>query len=181
MIVTLADLDTALDRATADFRACGLYTAAMDRVPVRLTLAGSAYGWCLHDGSRIDIPALSLARLGELFGRPRVALADVVRHELAHALAFLHPELVAGRRFAQVFGGHHDDEWDAPPRYRRAHFVSEYATSSPCEDFAETVMVYTRHRGRVRSYARRPGVHRAFEYVTALGRRLRRTGLLHSA
>ena len=115
-IVNMARLNRSLRTAIADFEACGLYTDELHAVPVRLTLAGRAYGWCWNTGE-IDIPAVSLARLGEIFGRPRFALRDILRHEMAHALAHVHPEVVDNAEFRDVFGAPYWSEWETPHDY----------------------------------------------------------------
>jgi hypothetical protein len=91
---------------------------------------------------------------------------------LAHALAAVHLDVVDGPRFEDVFGAGYDDEWDERPEFDPQLFITDYATKSPAEDFAETVMVYTRHRGQVARYARRDGVMEGFEYVRWVAGRL---------
>jgi len=44
-------------------------------------------------------------------------------------------------------------------------FVSEYAATLPCEDFAETFMVYLRHRNSLIRFQKRPGVYRKLRSV----------------
>ena len=61
-IITLARLNRALRTAIDDFTVCGLYTDELHAVPVRLTWAGWAYGYCWDDGV-IDILAVSISRL----------------------------------------------------------------------------------------------------------------------
>ena len=95
-----------------------------------------------------------------------------MRHELAHALAAVHLDVVDGPRFERVFGGSHEHEWVERPEFDPQLFITAYATKSPAEDFAETVMVYTRHRGRVERYARRDGVMEGFEFVRWVAGRL---------
>ena len=63
--LTLARLSRALRTAIDDFSVCGLYTVELHAVPVRLTSVGWAYGWCWDTGV-IDIPAVSISRLGEI-------------------------------------------------------------------------------------------------------------------
>ena len=103
-------------------------------------------------------------------------MRDVVRHELAHALAFTGGDLVRGSaRFRRVFGGDHDD--DAPVDAPRRAFVSEYATTNPCEDFAEAVMVYLRHGGALDRYRTRPELLRKMQFIAGLRAEIGRMGI----
>jgi hypothetical protein len=170
-VVTEADLARALAIARRDFECCGLYTVALANVPVRLTDIGEAYGYFSERGE-IEVPAWSWSRLLEQHVGRACTLEDVLRHELAHALADQHMHLVDTPRFADVFGAAYWDEWLEDVAFDPLQYVSEYATTAPCEDYAETVMVYARHRGRVSRFAARPGVMRAFRWVADLACRL---------
>jgi hypothetical protein len=78
----------------------------------------------------------------------RGSLRDVVRHEYGHALAHHYPFLIQrSRRFSTTFGGHYSGEHQTAPNEQ--HFVSEYALTSPKEDFAETFMFFLRHKGEL--------------------------------
>jgi hypothetical protein len=72
-----------------------------------------------------------------------------------------------------VFGARYNDECEQRPEFDPELFITEYATKSPAGDFAEMVMVYTRHRGRVERYAGREGVMEGFEFVRWVAGRLR--------
>lgn len=170
-VVTQADLERALAIATRDFKSCGLYTTALAQVPVRLTAQSEAYGYFSESGE-IEVPAWSWSRLLEQCLGRTCSLEDVLRHELAHALADQHMPLVDTPRFAEVFGAAYWDEWLDEVRFDPMHYVTEYATTAPCEDFAETVMVYVRNRGRVSRFAARQGVMRAFRWVADLAGKL---------
>lgn len=54
-------------------------------------------------------------------------------------------------------------------RFLRKHllsdFVSEYAATRPCEDFAETFMIYLRYRNSLNRFRSRPGVYRKLRTV----------------
>lgn len=170
-LVTRAELDRALAVAKQDFASCGLYTPALDDVPVRLTSSGEAYGYFSDEGV-IEIPAWSWSRAWEQLDGEACCLEDVLRHELAHALADRYMELVDTPHFERVFGAGYWDEWVEHVEYDPRNYVTHYATTAPCEDFAETVMVYARHRGRVSRFAARAGVMRGFRFVASLAREL---------
>ncbi len=170
-IVTRAEVDRALAIAKQDFASCGLYTRVLDDVPVRLTSVAEGYGY-FSDQGVIEIPAWSWSRVAEQRDGEACCLEDVLRHELAHALADRYMELVDTPHFERVFGAHYWDEWLEDIEFDPRNYVTYYATSAPCEDFAETVMVYARHRGRVSRYAARHGVMRGFRFVASLAKAL---------
>ena len=115
--------------------------------------------------SAVETPAIA----DPAFAPSRVA----VWHELVHALAAVHLDVVDGPRFMRVFGAGHEHEWDERPRFDPQLFITDYATKSLAEDFADTAMVYTRHRGRVERYAGREGVMEGFVFVRWVAERLR--------
>ncbi len=166
-VVTRAQLDRAVGIAKRDFQSVGLYSRALDEIPIKLTPWGEAYGYFSESGE-IEIPAFSWSRVVERCAGVVCSLEDVLRHELAHALADRHMDLVDTDAFERVFGAAYWDEWLEPIEFDPRDYVTEYATTAPCEDFAETVMVYARDRGRVSRYAARRGVMRAFRYLGAL-------------
>lgn len=166
-VVTPAQLDRAVRIAKRDFQNAGLYSRALEEIPIKLTPWGEAYGYFSESGE-IEIPAFSWSRVVERCAGEVCTLEDVVRHELAHALADRHMDLVDTEAFTRVFGAAYWDEWLEEIEYDPRDYVTQYATTAPCEDFAETVMVYVRNRGRVSRYAARRGVMRAFRYLGAL-------------
>ena len=174
--VGLSALERALEVAIRDFELSGLYTRSVHEVPVRLVGIRWAHG-CYSPSFGISVPAISIQAL--LDSGPRVSLTDVLRHELAHALADRHPGLVQTRDFREVFGGSYEDEWSESPLGQgdTRMFVTDYATTSPAEDFAETTMVYARCQGRIGRYRHRPGVHQGLLFVRSLAERLRAKGL----
>jgi hypothetical protein len=107
---------------------------------------------------------------------PGGTLTDVIRHEYAHAWAWLDRDFINEAWFRRAFGRWYDDEWPlgtslhrvfsrhgdeefrASPYYR--DFVSSYALKAPYEDFAETFMTCLRYRGAASRFRNRPGLHR---------------------
>ncbi len=92
-------------------------------------------------------------------------LTDVVRHEFGHAWAWLDPRLFRKPWFNETFGARYLDEWASPPAFDPSVFVSQYATTSPAEDFAETFMCYLRYRNSLDRFARRRDVRRKMKAV----------------
>lgn len=127
-------------------------------------------------------------------------LTDVIRHEFGHAWHWLDPEFFERPWFRRAFGGEYADRETRPSelfehaletRHRGAlarcrsereresltnrlfegEFVSSYAATRFCEDFAETFRVYLRHRRGLDRFASRPGV---FRKLTAIRRAVAR-------
>jgi hypothetical protein len=94
---------------------------------------------------------------------PRVlggTLRDTIRHEFAHAWAWLDGPFVRRAWFRETFGATYHGDWAAAPDYDPDHFASAYACTAPKEDFAETFMLLLRHRRSLDRFAGRRGLHR---------------------
>jgi hypothetical protein len=103
--------------------------------------------------------------------RPGHTLLDVIRHEFAHAWAWLDPRRVNGAWFHKTFGGPYASEWpDDAPEFDSKKFVSKYATTSPAEDFAESFMMYLRCRRSLERLRSRRRLHRKLTAVASLVR-----------
>lgn len=96
---------------------------------------------------------------------PGGTLVDVVRHEFAHAWAWLDPKFIKQSWFREAFGDRYHEEWSETPVESRTEFVSAYAMTSPKEDFAETFMMFLRHRKSLGRFRQRPGVYRKLKAV----------------
>ena len=122
---------------------------------------------------------------------PGYTLADVIRHEYAHAWYWLEPKFVDAAWFREAFGGSYlgkqrpIDAWrdssgedlDGAPamwdREFRKEFVSDYAATRFCEDFAETFMYFLRYRRSLNRFRNRPGVYRKLKSIESIVRRAR--------
>ncbi len=181
MIISHHQVQNATHRAVAGFREVGLNTGSLHECEVVSIPFGGAFGYCEATGE-IQIPRVSLSRIGErIRGSKRTSLVDVIRHEMAHALAFSHPHLVKNARFRRVFGASHDlEKWppDRRPDYWEEDFVSGYATTNPGEDFAETVMFFVKHCGDIdRYYEGRYGVWEKLAFVGEMAEQIQREGI----
>lgn len=123
---------------------------------------------------------------------PGNTLTDVIRHEYAHAWYWLEPDFVDGSWFQKAFGASYLDEdspleaWlaesgivfePASKRFKtefRKQFVSDYAATLYCEDFAETFMFYLRNRNSFHRFKNRPDVYRKLKAVESAVRRAKK-------
>ena len=125
----------------------------------------------------IEFPSmyLPIAALWRDLGVKANAL-DVFRHEFGHALADLYPgALKKGRLFRAAFGGTYGenpaeecvaDGWGE-------RYVSEYATSMTQEDFAETFMLFVKHKGKIPAkFAKRSVIRKKWKAVAEIVKRV---------
>lgn len=176
--VSLARLDHAFAAVRAELRELGLLDDGryLDRIdcvrsplPTLTGLLGYVYDrgvpwpWGLlgFRGGAIYLP-VNAPVAKWIRGR---TLVDVLRHEYGHAWAWLDAEHVDGPWFRDAFGARYADEWDDAPEFDAVEFISEYATTAPYEDFAETFMVFVRCRRSLERFRRRPGVYRKLKAV----------------
>ena len=125
----------------------------------------------------IEFPSvyLPIASLWKDLGTKANAL-DVIRHEFGHALADLYPgALKKGGTFRAAFGG----SYGGTPAEERGvdgweeRYVSEYATSATQEDFAETFMLFVKHKGKIPArFARKPAIRRKWKAVAEIVKRV---------
>lgn len=119
---------------------------------------------------------------------PGGTLDDTVRHEFAHAWAWLDRKTVDGPWFRETFGGRYAEGcdfggkmsavfMDYPEEFERSSYAglyaSPYAMSAPKEDFAETFMLFLRHRRSLSRFRSRRGLYRKLWAVEAAVRRVR--------
>jgi len=109
-------------------------------------------GYFDFDDHQIHFPSIYLP-FGWLTGcvGEKEPASDVIRHEFGHALADRYPAaLKKGGLFREAFGGVYSDKPapDIDPDNWEFDFVTQYATDSTREDFAETFMLFVKHRGR---------------------------------
>ena len=176
-LVTLAELDRTNQQVTGEMERLGLWSDALAEVGVWLVpVSLDCYGWHSGTPGSISIPAVSFASLGDYLRGDHVRLADVLRHEWAHALADRMPKLVYNADFRRVFGGSY-----ASPRpvweYHPDLHLTRYAATCPCEDFAETFHFYLRHKGRLplRLSGKREIV-RKWRFVARMARAMAKAG-----
>lgn len=176
--VSMGDLDRAFHQARLDLAAVGLLQEGryLDRIDCYLTVLpawGNELGY-VYDGGVGPLFSMLGFEPGVIY-IPRNAkhelhipgntLLDTVRHEFAHAWAWLDPAFVHRPWFRGAFGARYQDEWDEAPAFDDQSFVSAYATVKPKEDFAETFMAYLKYRRSLTRFERRPGLRRKIRAV----------------
>ena len=92
----------------------------------------------------------------------------MIRHEYGHAIADNHRGLFRSKRFAIAFGQPHES--CVASKYDAAHHVSTYAATEAGEDYAETFMLYLRHRGVLPKKHTTVMVRRKWQFMHALCR-----------
>ena len=172
-IITMPRLQSALDDVMGELDELGLWNKRLAKVDVYLTWFGKDYGWQWYRGSgHIEIPALSLSRLSEIFlSGGRMTLRDLLRHEYGHAVADTNRALIRSRRFTDAFGTPHDSE--IPSDYLEDEHVTAYAAKDSSEDFAEVFRYHLKHRGRLPSRFQTLAIRRKWSFVSRLIKKIR--------
>ena len=106
----------------------------------------------------------------------KYSVSDVLRHEFGHALADRYPKVLRdGDLFKKAFGGSYGgrsakgtdpDDWEG-------RCVSAYAASATQEDFAETFMLYMKHKGKIPArFAKKSAIRKKWKAVEKIVRRV---------
>ncbi|MFM2296608.1 MAG: putative zinc-binding metallo-peptidase [Verrucomicrobiota bacterium] len=171
-VITLPQLTEANWSVTTAMDQLSLWTPRLDDVDVYLVpMSFQCYGWFQPDG-HIYIPAVTGAQLSDFISGYHTRITDVLRHEWAHALADRHPKWVSGRRFRSAFGGSYEST-DPVWEYHQDIHLTHYASTSPCEDFAETFHYYLRHKGRLpQRLQAKPEIARKWAFIDWLAERV---------
>lgn len=103
----------------------------------------------ISDGDgNIHIPALYFAGLLPSRYEDRQIL-DVIRHEFGHALADRYERHFRGSPFRPAFGANYGETKVFKRVSWEDRYVTEYATDSTQEDFAETFMLFMKYKGKL--------------------------------
>ena len=95
-------------------------------------------------------------------------MADVLRHEFGHALEGKFPKFFHDERFRKTFGDEYGENHVAKVGEDR-NYVSSYASKDTQEDFAETFMLFMKHKGILpKEFSRRKAIRIKWETVSAI-------------
>ncbi len=167
-VITLDELERTNQHVTCEMERLGLWHPSLDNVTVWLVPTSfCCYGW-FKEKDDIYIPSLTGAQLSDLIHGYHTRLADVLRHEWAHALADRRPSIVRSRRFRDAFGGHYQT-MEPVDDYDPSLHLTSYAATCPCEDYAETLHYYLRHKGRLPVRLRgKPAIEKKWQFIDAI-------------
>ena len=111
-----------------------------------------------------------------LAGGEKDSSIDIFRHEFGHALADLYPAaLKRGSVFLKAFGGAYGDKpaRGTDPDDWEGRCVSRYAAKQTQEDFAETFMLFVKHKGKIPAkFAKKPVIRKKWKAVAEIVKRV---------
>ena len=178
-VIPMSDVNHAFYLARKDLRAVGLleddrYLGLIDCYRMSLPSLRGELGYVFDESvpwflrlADVEPGVIYLPRNAPVTATKGDTLVDTVRHEFGHAWAWLDRPFIERRWFRDAFGKRYGEGWDETPEYDRAEFVSNYARTSPAEDFCETFMTYLRCRRSLHRFDRRPGVRRKLDAVAS--------------
>ena len=166
-IVTLPRLNRALSSVQDELIFWNFWTPKVSNIEVYLTTIGAAYGWQHYGGDgSIDIPAISLCKLTELFRGEYSSLRQIIFHEYGHALAHRHPKFFQSKVFSKAFGSSFSS--DQSFYFDPDIFVTEYAEKNASEDFCETFMLFLKHKGKLPTRLSSPAIKMKWQFIKKL-------------
>lgn len=179
---SFAEVTRAYNKVRGELNRMGVLwrDSRLDQVPclyVTIPLEAFVKGWMGYwdpDEKVINFPSVYLPIP---YLRGLKDSADIVlRHEFGHALADLYPEALAkGRLFVSAFGGAYSDKpaKGTDPTDWRGRCVSKYAATATREDFAETFMLFVKHKGKIPAkFAKMPPVRKKWKAVAEIVKRV---------
>ena len=170
LVLTRKQLHSAVKEVRSELRALGFLDEALSVIEVLMVPRAFPYAYQLYGGDgNIYVPRISGARKRDLKKKLKPApIRQVLRHEFAHAFADTHRGLIRSARFSEAFGAAHS--WKFAWKYDPEHHVSDYASSAPAEDFAETFMHYIGHQGVLPEKWNTPSIRRKWRFIRDLAR-----------
>lgn len=172
MKVKLKELDKAFHKTRHEIYSLGLLTPGLDSVECILSPLPSIFG---EQAYFVEETSLGMRLAGFSAGHiyfpsliSKASLRHVMRHEFGHAWAWHHPGIFRSRCFKSAFEESYfsNIEWVGP--FDKNHFISEYAMTSPAEDFAETFATFLKYKNSLSKFKRRIGVYKKLMTVKRL-------------
>ena len=158
VFTSFGEMEAAFNKVRNELEKLGLLVdgSSLDSVECyheRLSVGGLTgfIGWMgFYDfkDRNIHVPAFYPAGLFPMWYGERKML-DVLRHEFGHALADRFKKFFCGGVFKEAFGASYGTKKVFAGGDWTNEYVTEYATTATQEDFAETFMLYMKHKGKM--------------------------------
>ena len=158
VFTSFGEMEAAFNKVRKELEKLGLLLdgSPLDNVECyheRFSLGGlSGFRGCMgfydFKDRNIHVPALYPAGLLPMWYGERQML-DVLRHEFGHALADRYAKFFRGGIFKTAFGASYGEKKVFDGEDWEGEYVSKYATTATQEDFAETFMLYMKHKGKM--------------------------------
>lgn len=176
--VTMSGINRAWTQIWREIEVLGFACPRLATCQVYLGIVHSAYGYQWF-GDRpegracgdIVLPRVSVSQFkGYFAGMAKVSVADILRHEYAHAYADVNRRRVETKKFEKAFGYPHVWWENHELEYDPEHHVTRYAATDPAEDFAEVFWKYLKHKGKLPKHHDTPPIRRKWKFVEDLRR-----------
>lgn len=104
-------------------------------------------------------------------------MPDVIRHEFGHALADKYRKFFRGGIFKAAFGANYGEDKVFNGGDWSDEYVTEYASTMTQEDFAETFMLYMKHKGKMPArYRGKRAIEKKWKTVAKIVKEIAATG-----
>ena len=144
--------------------------------PLELNGLRGWMGFYQYNDKNIHFPAVYNGLDWSLEWTDKNSAIDVIRHEFAHALAHRYPKALRdGDLFKKAFGGSYGDRpaKGTDPDDWEGRCVTGYAATATREDFAETFMLFVKHKGKIPArFAKKPAIRKKWKAVAEIVRRV---------
>ena len=145
--------------------------------PLQLLGLVGYMGFYRFDDGNIHFPAIYNGLDFRFRFLNKNSAVDVIRHEFGHALADRYPgAMKKGGVFSEAFGGSYGDKpaKGTDPSDWEDRCVTPYAATATQEDFAETFMLFVKHKGKIPAkYAKKPAIRKKWKVVAEIVKRIR--------
>lgn len=146
----------------------GLWTKGMNKVDVYPLPVGWHHGYFTDKFSETGEIYIPIIPLTSFLDEP-MSVRDLLRHEWGHAYAHHNRRRIDTKGFKKAFGAKHDKDVEWEYECHEDDFVTEYAATSPMEDFAETFFMFCKYGGALpKQWEDAEGVQSKWKFVENL-------------
>ena len=122
------------------------------------------FNWKFGDMAFCKYASYARAEAGE-------TLLDYMLHEYGHSICMVHRDLAFTPEFEEAFKGNlNDKEYEI--KYDPKIHITEYAATSPAEDFAECFWTYCMNKGDLRKF-QKPAIKAKMKFIRKLSKEMK--------